>query len=120
MLCVPSGWLKGRGVTDCNHILSMSLKKTDTVDLGAAPWGRMHPIAGTQALPTYDLTDEIVSIGRNAECTICINDKRLSGKHCSITKEEKTITLTDLSTNGTFLAAKKVGKGHHVQVHSSN
>jgi pSer/pThr/pTyr-binding forkhead associated (FHA) protein len=49
-------------------------------------------------------------IGRNPDCTLAIHDKRLSGKHCEIVKFESKVTLTDLSTNGTYIGDKKVGK----------
>ena len=55
-------------------------------------------------------------IGRNTECDICINDKRLSGKHCLISKENDKITITDLSTNGTFLGDKKIGKNITIEL----
>lgn len=49
-------------------------------------------------------------LGRNPECTLQIHDKRLSGKHCLIIKSGSHVTLTDLSTNGTYLGDKKIGK----------
>lgn len=55
-------------------------------------------------------------IGRNPECGICISDKRLSGKHCTLAKQGDRYTLTDLSTNGTFLSDVKVGKGNTVDI----
>ncbi len=79
-------------------------------------WGKLLPLDNTQALPTYSLTQAEVVIGRNPECTICISDKRLSGKHCTLAKQGDRYTLTDLSTNGTFLGDTKVGKGHTVDV----
>ena len=50
-------------------------------------------------------------IGRSPECHICINDRRLSGKHCTITIDKEKALILDLSTNGTFLADQKIGKG---------
>lgn len=73
-------------------------------------------MANAQPLPTYSLTQSEILIGRNPECVICINDKRLSGKHCTLAKQGDKYTLTDLSTNGTFVGDKKVGKGTTVEV----
>lgn len=86
----------------------------------AEAWGSLIPLANTQPLPTYTLTQSEILVGRNAECVICINDKRLSGKHCTLSKTGDKITLKDLSTNGTFLGDKKIGKNNEVElVHSS-
>lgn len=82
----------------------------------ADSWGSLIPLANTQALPTYTLAKEETQIGRNPDCGICINDKRLSGKHCLIKKEGDKITITDLSTNGTFLGSKKIGKNNSVDL----
>ena len=38
----------------------------------------------TPGLPTHDLSESIILIGRVKDCHIQINDKRLSGKHCQI------------------------------------
>jgi E3 ubiquitin-protein ligase CHFR len=95
----------------------MSLKKTETVSLEEVEaWGKLTPLVDTQPLPTYSLTQAEILIGRNPECVICINDKRLSGKHCTLSKQGDKYMLTDLSTNGTFLNDKKVGKGITVEL----
>ena len=95
----------------------MSLKKTDTVEIDATnPWAMLLPVPNTQPLPKYPLALPSILIGRNSQCTICINDKRLSGKHCIITKEQGKITITDLSTNGTFIGDKKIGKNVSVDL----
>lgn len=100
-----------------NFKYQMSLKKTETLALDdAEDWGWLIPLPNTQPLPTYHLSKNEIIIGRNPECHICISDKRLSGKHCSITKIADKITLTDLSTNGTFLGSKKIGKGNTVDL----
>ena len=59
----------------------------------------------------------MVIIGRNPTCTIQINEKRLSGKHCQILKTSTNkITIVDLSTNGTYLKDEKIGKGQEVEL----
>lgn len=76
----------------------------------ADSWGSLVPLVDTQPLPTYVLSKDETVIGRSGDCAICINDKRLSSKHCSIKKEGETVKITDLSTNGTFIGSKKIGK----------
>lgn len=89
----------------------MSLKKTETLALDdSESWASLIPLVDTQPLPTYALTKDEILIGRNGDCDICINDKRLSSKHCIIKKQGSSAMITDLSTNGTFIASKKIGK----------
>ena len=58
----------------------------------------------------FKLTNDIVTIGRNQESTIFIEEKRLSGLHARITRIGEEVTITDLSTNGTYLNDVKIGK----------
>jgi predicted component of type VI protein secretion system len=44
----------------------------------------------------------------------------LSGKHCTLARLGDKYTLTDLSTNGTFVGDKKVGKGVTVDISNLN
>lgn len=47
--------------------------------------------------------DEI-TIGRAPDNVVCLDDPSISGKHCSITRQGRRYTVTDLgSTNGTRL-----------------
>ena len=109
------------GTARLNYNILMSLKKTETLELqDTEAWGSLIPMANAQPLPTYSLTQSDILIGRNPECIICINDKRLSGKHCTLSKLGDKYTLTDLSTNGTFIGDKKVGKGNSVEVSHLN
>ena len=70
----------------------------------------------TPGLPTHELSESAVTIGRLKDCDIEINDKRLSGKHCRLEKRENEVFLTDLSTNGTYVKDAKVGKNNEVQI----
>jgi len=47
-----------------------------------------------------------------------IQDNRLSGNHCKLVfnDESNVATLTDLSTNGTFLGDSKIGKGNEIVI----
>ncbi|EGC37076.1 hypothetical protein DICPUDRAFT_150403 [Dictyostelium purpureum] len=60
-----------------------------------------------------------ISIGRSKTCNIIISDIIISGKHCMISRadsgQEKEsfglLLVQDLSTNGTFINGKLIGKG---------
>ena len=48
------------------------------------------------------------TIGRHPDCEMQVLDGRLSGSHCRITRSQgddgkMKVTITDLSTNGTYL-----------------
>lgn len=62
-------------------------------------------------LSSYELDKDLIVIGRVPTCDIQLNDKKLSSKHCQLELKEGKIILTDLSTNGTYVKDKKLGKG---------
>jgi pSer/pThr/pTyr-binding forkhead associated (FHA) protein len=65
--------------------MSEKLVKTDTIKYeDEDSWGKLTPLSA--GLPTFSLKDDLILIGRNPACSIQINDKRLSGKHCQIKK----------------------------------
>ena len=43
-----------------------------------------------------------LTVGRRADCTLCLDDPRVSGLHCKIELNGEVGVVTDLSTNGTF------------------
>ena len=62
-----------------------------------------------QVVKEYPLLKESVTIGRNEENTIQINNLAVSGYHARIDTAGNDFMLTDLqSTNGTFINDKKV------------
>jgi pSer/pThr/pTyr-binding forkhead associated (FHA) protein len=62
-----------------------------------------------QVVKEYPLTKESVTIGRNEENTIQINNLAVSGYHARIDAAGNEFILTDLqSTNGTFINDKRV------------
>ena len=71
-------------------------------------WGKLVPLS--KGLSTYALKDDLVVIGRSDSCRIIIKDKRLSGSHCTIIKENNQLYLEDNSTNGSLLFNKKIDK----------
>lgn len=59
----------------------------------------------------YELDQEEVFIGRNAQNHICLDDAAISGRHCSITHDGRKYFLVDLgSTNGSRLNGSPVSK----------
>ena len=76
-------------------------------------WGKLIPLA--KGLEAYAIKERVFMIGRT-HGKVKINEKRLSGKHCSLEKEGDSVFLTDLSTNGTYLNSEKVGKGNKVEI----
>jgi pSer/pThr/pTyr-binding forkhead associated (FHA) protein len=48
-------------------------------------------------------------IGRTKDCGICLDDGRISRRHCAITADETGFTVKDLgSVNGTFLNGQRL------------
>lgn len=86
-------------------------------------WGRLVSL-----VPDYghvDLVTEELTVGRNRrECTVTFTDLRISARHCRLFRSSSDIPkgtsneifLEDLSSNGTFLNGKKLGKGKRGQV----
>lgn len=103
--------------------------KTVSIDLDSddfpnpdAPYLVLHPV-GLRAHPsvlTVYTSDYL--IGRESSCNFVMCDKRLSKLHCKISKDKPgtMVYVTDLSTNGTFLNHKRVGKGKKVPVRNGD
>jgi len=62
-------------------------------------------ISGT----TYELVDDVVTIGRSPDNTIIINNPSVSARHAQLQLADETYRLKDLgSTNGTHVNSKPV------------
>lgn len=58
---------------------------------------------------THEISSGGLTIGRNSENTISINNSTVSGKHCAITVDGDHYILRDLgSTNGTRVNSKEI------------
>jgi len=97
-------------------------KDKDTV----APWARALSL--NPKYPNVDIVTEEVKFGRRADCQVKLGDNlSISGCHCRLFRADapeedrrrgimKAVYLEDLSTNGTFVQGKKIGKGNVVRL----
>ncbi len=61
-------------------------------------------IHGSEQERAYEITDNVITIGRDSSCQIRLNDSTVSRHHARITRNGDTLTIEDLdSNNGTFL-----------------
>ena len=84
-------------------------------------WGRLH--SKFLDVPSAELVSAEHVIGRGQHChTKLPNDRCVSNKHCCVGRDVAAgcSTLTDTSTNGTYLNKKKVGKGKVVPLQSGD
>ena len=65
------------------------------------PWAKLSSI-NSSTLVKSDLLGDRFQIGRVEGNDLVIRDGRLSAHHCSITRNDNSVILTDLSRNGTF------------------
>lgn len=71
---------------------------------------RLIAISGQLEGTTFALTEEEVTIGRDASNQLCINDHSVSRQHCLIRREAGGFKIMDLeSFNGTFVNGVPVG-----------
>jgi len=83
------------------------------------PWGRA--ISSNPKYATVDLFDSEVIFGRRGTCTVKIDHPAVSGQHCSlIIDEQKLVFVKDLSTNGTFVDGRKIGKGNQLLLNNGS
>jgi adenylate cyclase len=67
-----------------------------------------------QTRRAFELTEKLTTIGRMPACTIQIDDKVASRKHCVIKQESFAYTLKDMgSANGTLVNGARV-KDHQL------
>lgn len=72
---------------------------------------KLIAISGPAEGTTFALTDDEISIGRDASNSISINDHSVSRRHCLIRREDLSFKVIDLdSYNGTFVNSVPVGE----------
>jgi len=75
---------------------------------------------GSLAGTTLTLMDNGVLLGRNPECTLVLDDDFASGRHARIFRRDGSWFVEDLgSTNGTYLASRKLTAPMPVEVGST-
>lgn len=78
-------------------------------------WGRLVSI--NENTPNHDCTKDKIEIGRRSSCHVKISHPAVSGMHCRLTRiSNQVIFLTDLSTNGTWVNRRKIGKNNKLLV----
>jgi hypothetical protein len=72
--------------------------------------GWIVPLQGPQRGELFTLSPN-TSIGTDAKCTVCLNDKFMSSKHAEIKAENGIWVLRDSgSTNGTYVNNRRIDK----------
>lgn len=101
-------------------------KKNDDTDVSYGEdekkpkmWCEVIPLDNSKFKP-YQCFDKEITIGRAANNKMIIDDKRLSGNHCKLILQNKTVLIEDLSTNGTYIFDKKIGKGLKSEIGSGD
>jgi FOG: FHA domain len=61
---------------------------------------------------TYNIPNNTITVGRESNNIIQVNDQKISRNHCVITQYGNTMTLKDLqSRNGTYLNGSRINSG---------
>ena len=78
---------------------------------GSEQWGRLVLLSGGEG--DVSLTAASYVVGRRSGTFPRFKNIRVSGRHCKLARMgSRFFTLEDISTNGTFVNGKKVGKGN--------
>lgn len=83
------------------------------------PHLRMEQAGHTGAGERFDFVQGKLTIGRNPGVNeICINDRQISGQHCTVWFDGKRqgFYILDHSTNGTFTAKGRIENGKSVRI----
>jgi pSer/pThr/pTyr-binding forkhead associated (FHA) protein len=72
---------------------------------------QIRVVRGPEPGRIFELTDDVVTIGRGRKNTIIIHDNEISREHCRLVRVLFDYEIVDLkSTNGTFLNGRPVGE----------
>ncbi|TDL21747.1 kinase-like protein [Rickenella mellea] len=80
-------------------------------------WGYLIPCQSQKPQIDFFKICPLVTFGRAIECAQRIDDIKISNFHCRLMwdgqeNENSLVTVTDLSSNGTFINGIKIGKNH--------
>ncbi len=71
----------------------------------------LRVVRGPEPDRIFELSDDVVTIGRGRKNTIIIHDNEISREHCRLVKVLFDYEISDLnSTNGTFINGRPVGE----------
>jgi pSer/pThr/pTyr-binding forkhead associated (FHA) protein len=74
-----------------------------------SPMPKLHILSPSSLATTIELTDKLITIGRNEDNAICILDTNVSSQHGILVRDGDDYQLHDLnSTNGTFVDGQKI------------
>ncbi|KAI9067527.1 Pkinase-domain-containing protein [Trametes sanguinea] len=91
-------------------------------------WGYLHPCSASLRRIDFLLTKQKYQIGRNSQegkNDVILPGMKISNFHCIIEWDgdigpNSAVTVTDLSSNGTYINSEKIGKGHHKVLRDGN
>ncbi|MGD1018820.1 MAG: FHA domain-containing protein [Verrucomicrobiia bacterium] len=70
---------------------------------------KLHILSPSSLATTIELTDKLITIGRNEDNAICIPDTNVSSMHGMLVRDGDTYQLHDFkSTNGTFVNGEQI------------
>ncbi len=100
---------KGRYMEENNTLIDDKGRKLDSSELVRR--GLLVGVSAGVLGTTFILKEGENSLGRDSACSIRIHDRHISGIHCIIRAEDKSLILEDAdSSNGTYLNRKKIKK----------
>jgi len=76
-------------------------------------WARLKQLLINNDEIVLALDSNTFTLGRNSKVChpgITLNNKKVSAKHCQIVRKSEEVSLTDYSSNGTFINGERVGK----------
>ncbi|KAJ4459574.1 putative Serine/threonine-protein kinase Chk2 [Paratrimastix pyriformis] len=91
------------------------------------PWGKF--VSLNPDFPHVELIERDITFGRRPDCTVVIEDMRISSKHCQLILEQdgspgSQVFIRDLSwsdgSNGTFVNGKKLGRGNQTMLYNGD
>ncbi|KAK0475478.1 kinase-like domain-containing protein [Armillaria novae-zelandiae] len=75
-------------------------------------WGSLQPLGAGIYRMDFLKFFTLITIGRHPQTNhFILPGQRISNNHCEILWEDKSVVLTDLSSNGTWINGELVGKG---------
>ena len=70
---------------------------------------KLHILSPSSVATTIELTDKLITIGRNEDNAICIPDTNVSSRHGILVRDDDDYQLHDFkSTNGTFVNGEPI------------